>query len=77
VAPVLFPEMKACGARPGDLVALLAAAGVQTQTTPVDHHRLGRGVHDPRRRPGIGLFAPRGSEWVIMPPAWISISSNK
>ncbi len=30
VAPVLFPEMKARGARPGDLVALLAATGAQT-----------------------------------------------
>src|ERR1700682_6498556 len=31
VAPVLFPEMKARGARAGDLVALLAANGAQTQ----------------------------------------------
>src|SRR4051812_47066602 len=30
VAPVLFPEMKTRGARPGDLVALLAATGAQT-----------------------------------------------
>ncbi|TMJ48919.1 MAG: TRAP transporter large permease subunit [Alphaproteobacteria bacterium] len=34
VAPVLFPEMKARGARPGDLVALLAATGAQTETIP-------------------------------------------
>jgi tripartite ATP-independent transporter DctM subunit len=34
VAPVLFPEMKARGAQPGDLVALLAATGAQTETVP-------------------------------------------
>jgi tripartite ATP-independent transporter DctM subunit len=34
VAPVLFPEMKARGARSGDLVALLAATGAQTETIP-------------------------------------------
>jgi tripartite ATP-independent transporter DctM subunit len=34
VAPVLFPEMKGRGARPGDLVALLAATGAQTETIP-------------------------------------------
>ncbi|MDE2331360.1 MAG: TRAP transporter large permease subunit, partial [Bradyrhizobium sp.] len=34
VAPVLFPEMKARGAKPGDLVALLAATGAQTETIP-------------------------------------------
>jgi len=34
VAPVLFPEMKKRGARPGDLVALLAATGAQTETIP-------------------------------------------
>src|SRR6202020_1638355 len=34
VAPVLFPEMKLRGAKPGDLVALLAATGAQTETTP-------------------------------------------
>jgi tripartite ATP-independent transporter DctM subunit len=34
VAPVLFPEMKSRGARPGDLVALLAATGAQTETIP-------------------------------------------
>src|SRR5215470_15038364 len=34
VAPVLFPEMKARGAQPGDLVALLAATGAQTETIP-------------------------------------------
>jgi tripartite ATP-independent transporter DctM subunit len=34
VAPVLFPEMNARGAKPGDLVALLAATGAQTETIP-------------------------------------------
>jgi tripartite ATP-independent transporter DctM subunit len=34
VVPVLFPEMKARGAKPGDLVALLAATGAQTETVP-------------------------------------------
>ena len=34
VAPVLFPEMKQRGARSGDLVALLAATGAQTETIP-------------------------------------------
>jgi tripartite ATP-independent transporter DctM subunit len=34
VAPALFPEMKARGAKPGDLVALLAATGAQTETVP-------------------------------------------
>ena len=34
IAPVLFPEMKARGAKPGDLVALLAATGAQTETVP-------------------------------------------
>src|SRR5262249_52042115 len=34
VAPVLFPEMKERGAKPGDLVALLAATGAQTEPTP-------------------------------------------
>ncbi len=34
VAPVLFPAMKQRGARPGDLVALLAATGAQTETIP-------------------------------------------
>lgn len=34
IAPVLFPEMKARGAKPGDLVALLAATGAQTETIP-------------------------------------------
>jgi tripartite ATP-independent transporter DctM subunit len=34
VAPVLFPEMKERGAKPGDLVALLAATGAQTETIP-------------------------------------------
>jgi len=34
VAPVLFPEMKQRGAKPRDLVALLAATGAQTETIP-------------------------------------------
>jgi len=34
IAPVLFPEMRARGAKPGDLVALLAATGAQTETIP-------------------------------------------
>ena len=34
IAPVLFPEMKARGADEGDLVALLAATGAQTETVP-------------------------------------------
>jgi len=34
IAPVLFPEMTARGAKRGDLVALLAATGAQTETIP-------------------------------------------
>ncbi|MGU3494812.1 TRAP transporter large permease subunit [Xanthobacteraceae bacterium A53D] len=34
VTPVLFPEMIKRGADPGDLVALLAATGAQTETIP-------------------------------------------
>jgi tripartite ATP-independent transporter DctM subunit len=34
VAPVLFPEMKARGARPGDLVALLSTSGAMSETIP-------------------------------------------
>src|SRR6476646_10645495 len=34
VAPVLFPEMRELGAKPGDLVALLSATGAQTETIP-------------------------------------------
>ncbi len=34
VAPALFPEMIARGAKPGELVALLAATGAQTETIP-------------------------------------------
>jgi tripartite ATP-independent transporter DctM subunit len=34
VAPVLFPEMKRRGARPGELVALLAASGAMSETIP-------------------------------------------
>ena len=34
IAPVLFPEMQRRGAKKGDLVALLAATGAQTETIP-------------------------------------------
>ena len=34
IAPALFPEMKSRGAREGELVALLAATGAQTETVP-------------------------------------------
>jgi tripartite ATP-independent transporter DctM subunit len=34
IAPVLFPEMKERGAKPGDLVALLASTGALTETVP-------------------------------------------
>jgi tripartite ATP-independent transporter DctM subunit len=34
IAPVLFPEMVKRGAKEGDLVALLAATGAQTETIP-------------------------------------------
>ncbi|BDB27257.1 TRAP transporter large permease subunit [Cupriavidus sp. P-10] len=34
IAPVLLPEMKQRGAKEGDLVALLAATGAQTETIP-------------------------------------------
>ena len=34
IAPVLFPEMRKRGAKDGDLVALLAATGAQTETIP-------------------------------------------
>ena len=34
VAPALFPEMQKRGAKPGDLVALLATTGAQTETVP-------------------------------------------
>ena len=34
IAPALFPEMKKRGAKPGELVALLAATGAQTETIP-------------------------------------------
>ena len=34
VAPVLFPEMKKRGAKDGDMLALLAATGAQTETIP-------------------------------------------
>src|SRR6201991_2753644 len=34
VAPILFPEMKKRGEKPGELVALLSATGAQTETVP-------------------------------------------
>ncbi len=34
VAPVLFPEMKQRGAKPGELVALLSASGAMAETIP-------------------------------------------
>jgi tripartite ATP-independent transporter DctM subunit len=34
IAPVLLPEMRARGAKPGELLALLAATGAQTETIP-------------------------------------------
>jgi tripartite ATP-independent transporter DctM subunit len=34
IAPALFPEMKKRGTPPGELVALLAATGAQTETIP-------------------------------------------
>lgn len=34
IAPILFPEMKKRGAKPGDLIALLSATGAQTETIP-------------------------------------------
>lgn len=34
IAPVLFPELKKRGAKPGDLVALLSTAGAVTETIP-------------------------------------------
>nr|WP_235837807.1 TRAP transporter large permease subunit [Chitinasiproducens palmae] len=34
VAPILFPEMKQRGEKPGELVALLSATGAQTETVP-------------------------------------------
>ena len=34
IAPALFPEMKKRGSKPGELVALLAATGAQTETVP-------------------------------------------
>ena len=34
VAPVLFPEMRRRGARPGELVALLSASGAMSETIP-------------------------------------------
>ena len=34
IAPALFPEMQLRGAKAGDLVALLAATGAQTETIP-------------------------------------------
>jgi len=34
IAPALFPEMKTRGSKPGELLALLAATGAQTETIP-------------------------------------------
>src|ERR1019366_6589666 len=34
VAPVLFPEMKRRGSKPGELVALLASSGAMSETIP-------------------------------------------
>ncbi len=34
IAPALFPEMRRQGSKPGELVALLAAAGVMSETIP-------------------------------------------
>ena len=34
IAPVLLPEMKKRGAKPGDLIALLSTTGAQTETIP-------------------------------------------
>ena len=34
IAPALFPEMRKRGAKDGELVALLAATGAQTETVP-------------------------------------------
>lgn len=34
ICPVLFPEMIKRGSKPGDLIALLAATGAQTETVP-------------------------------------------
>jgi tripartite ATP-independent transporter DctM subunit len=34
VAPVLFPEMKRCGAKEGEMIALLAASGAMSETIP-------------------------------------------
>src|SRR5256885_5964894 len=34
VAPVLFPEMKQRGAKPGDLIALLSSSGAMSETIP-------------------------------------------
>ena len=34
IAPVLLPEMKQRGAKPGDLIALLSTTGAQTETIP-------------------------------------------
>ena len=68
VAPVLFPEMKQRGAKPGDLVALLSATGAQTETIPpslvlitigVGHRRLHRrSLH---RRAAAGRRARRSA----------------
>ena len=78
IAPVLFPEMKKRGAKPGDLVALLVghrrADRDHSAEHRADHHRLGdrrldRGaVH---RRPaagrGAGARAVRGGVVALSP----------
>ena len=49
IAPVLFPEMKRRGAKPGDLVALLSATGAQTRDPAfarANHDRLRNGRLD-------------------------------
>ena len=72
IAPVLFPEMKKRGAKPGDLVALLSATGAQTETIPpthrADHHRLGhrrldRGAVHRRPAAGGGAGRSRCASW--------------
>ena len=75
--PVLFPEMKKRGAKPGELVALLAASGAHDRDDPAepraDHHRLGhrrldrRAVH---RRPAAGAGARRSRS--ASSPMWRS-----
>src|SRR5256714_4877699 len=71
VAPVLFPEMKRRGARPGELVALLSSSGVMAETIPpslvlitigsvtgVSISALFTGGPPPARGPALGLPTP-------------------